>query len=151
MSGRYWCELAWLGGPRATPGVLIEVDGDRILEVSPGHATPPRDAIELPGLTLPALANAHSHAFHRALRGRTHGGEGTFWTWRDLMYGVASNLDPQNYYRLARATFAEMALAGIGVVGEFHYVHRRPEGILTTTRTHSGRAWWQRRATPASA
>ena len=128
MSTRYWCELAWLGGPRATPGVLVEVDGDRIAAVSPGHASPPRAAIELPGLTLPALANAHSHAFHRALRGRTHGGEGTFWTWRDLMYGVAANLDPQNYYLLARATFAEMALAGIGVVGEFHYVHHRPGG-----------------------
>ena len=128
MSNRYWCELAWLGGPRVTPGVLIEVDGDRIVWVSPGHASPPEDAIELSGLTIPALANAHSHAFHRALRGRTHGGEGTFWTWRDLMYGVAANLDPQNYYLLARATFAEMALAGIGVVGEFHYVHHRPGG-----------------------
>ena len=128
MSDRYWCELAWLGGPRATPGVLIEVDGDRILRVSPGCASPPRGAIELSGLTLPALANAHSHAFHRALRGRTQGGEGTFWTWRDLMYGVAANLDPQSYYRLARATFAEMALAGIGVVGEFHYIHHRPGG-----------------------
>ena len=128
MSNHYWCELAWLGGPRVTPGVLIEVDGDRIVWVSPGHASPPEDAIELSGLTIPALANAHSHAFHRALRGRTHGGEGTFWTWRDLMYGVAANLDPQNYYQLARATFAEMALAGIGVVGEFHYVHHRPGG-----------------------
>ena len=128
MSDRYWCELAWLGGPSATPGVLIEVDGDRIAGVSVGHASPPPEAIPLSGLTLPALANAHSHAFHRALRGRTHGGEGTFWTWRDLIYGAAANLDPQNYYRLARATFAEMALAGIGVVGEFHYVHHRPGG-----------------------
>ena len=128
MSNRYWCELAWLGGPSATPGVVVEVEGDRIAGVSPGHASPPRDAIELPGLTLPALANAHSHAFHRALRGRTQGGEGTFWTWRDLMYAVAANLDPQSYYRLARATFAEMALAGIGVVGEFHYLHHRPGG-----------------------
>lgn len=44
------------------------------------------------------------------------------------MYGVAANLDTKSYYRLARATFAEMALAGIGVVGEFHYVHHRPGG-----------------------
>ncbi|MYC85206.1 MAG: formimidoylglutamate deiminase [Acidimicrobiia bacterium] len=128
MSSRYWCELAWLGGPSATPGVVIEVEGDRIAGVSSGHASPPCDAIELSGLTLPALANAHSHAFHRALRGRTQGGEGTFWTWRDLMYGVAANLDPQSYYGLARATFAEMAMAGIGVVGEFHYIHHRPGG-----------------------
>ena len=128
MKTRYWCELAWLGGPRATPGVVIEVGGDRIIGVDPGQAAPTPDATPLMGLTLPALANSHSHAFHRALRGRTHGGRGTFWTWRDLMYRVAGNLDPDSYYRLARATFAEMALAGVGVVGEFHYVHHRPAG-----------------------
>ena len=128
MTARYWCERAWLGGPRADTGVVIEVDGDRIGTVAAGVRTCPEDTVTLAGLTLPALANAHSHAFHRALRGRTHAGRGTFWTWRDLMYRVAARLDPDCYYRLARAVFAEMALAGIGVVGEFHYVHHRPDG-----------------------
>ena len=128
MTARYWCELAWLGGPRAEPGVVIEVDGDRIAAVAAGVRTRPEDAVPLAGLTLPALANAHSHAFHRALRGRTHCGRGNFWTWRDLMYRVAAGLDPDGYHRLARAVFAEMALAGIGVVGEFHYVHHQPDG-----------------------
>ena len=128
MTARYWCERAWLGGPRADTGVIIEVDRDRIAAVAAGARPRPEDAVPLAGLTLPALANAHSHAFHRALRGRTHCGRGTFWTWRDLMYWVAARLDPDRYYRLARAVFAEMALAGIGVVGEFHYVHHRPGG-----------------------
>ena len=128
MTARYWCERAWLGGPRAEAGVVIEVDGDRIGSVASGVRTRPEDAVPLAGLTLPALANAHSHAFHRALRGRTHTGRGNFWTWRDLMYRVAARLDPDRYYWLARAVFAEMALAGIGVVGEFHYVHHRPDG-----------------------
>ena len=128
MTQRYWCELAWLGGDRAEPGVEITVDGDRIAAVSSGVRIRPEGAVPLRGLTLPALANAHSHAFHRALRGRTHSGRGNFWTWRDLMYRVAAQLDPDRYYRLARAAFAEMALAGIGVVGEFHYVHHRPGG-----------------------
>ena len=120
--------MAWLGGPRAAQGVVIAVDGDRISAVCGGVPVRPEGAIPLAGLTLPALANAHSHAFHRALRGRTHDGRGNFWTWRDLMYRVAARLDPDSYYRLARAAFAEMALAGIGVVGEFHYVHHRPDG-----------------------
>ena len=47
-----------------------------------------------PGLTLPGFANAHSHAFHRALRGRTQRGTGSFWTWRRQMYEVAATLDP---------------------------------------------------------
>ena len=125
---RYWCELAWLGGPRTTQGVVIEVENGRISAITSDQVAPPPGATPLPGLTLPALANAHSHAFHRVLRGRTQGERGTFWTWRDLMYRVAAGLDPDNYYRLARATFAEMAMAGIGVVGEFHYVHHRPGG-----------------------
>jgi len=75
----------------------------------------------------PAFANCHSHAFHRALRGRAVGGA-DFWGWRDGMYAVAEALDPDLYFRLARATYAEMALAGIGAVGEFHYLHHGPGG-----------------------
>ncbi|MDX6656578.1 MAG: hypothetical protein QOH62_1371, partial [Solirubrobacteraceae bacterium] len=118
-----WCELAWLGGDAPQAGVLVELDGDRIAAVQPGVAAP-ADAERLSGLTLPGLANAHSHAFQRALRGRTHAGTGSFWTWREQMYALAEALDPDSYLPLARATFAEMALAGITVVGEFHYLHR---------------------------
>ena len=128
MTAHYWCELAWLGGPRVAEGVVIAVEDDRITAVRAGVPVRPEGAVPLAGLTLPALANAHSHAFHRALRGRTHAGRGSFWSWRDLMYRVAGRLDPYSYGRLARAVFAEMALAGIGVVGEFHYVHHRPGG-----------------------
>ena len=84
-----WCELAWLGGERATAGVLIEVEGERLATVTEAAAPPP-DAERLPGLTLPGLANAHSHAFQRALRGRTQAGTGSFWTWREQMYELAA-------------------------------------------------------------
>jgi len=88
----------------------------------------PDGAQHLPGVALPGLANCHSHAFHRALRGRTHSGGGTFWTWRQRMYELAGRLDPDRYLALARATYAEMALAGITGVGEFHYLHHAPGG-----------------------
>ena len=117
-----WCELAWLGGEEPAHDVLIELDGDTIAAVSAGAAQPP-DAERLDGLTLPGLANAHSHAFQRALRGRTQGGTGSFWTWREQMYALAETITPETYLPLARATFGEMALAGITVVGEFHYLH----------------------------
>lgn len=77
--------------------------------------------------TVPAFANCHSHVFHRALRGRITGAD-SFWTWRDQMYAVAAVLDPDLLFDLARATYAEMYLAGIRSVGEFHYVHHRPDG-----------------------
>ncbi len=82
----------------------------------------------LHGVVLPGLANGHSHAFHRALRGRTHRDGGTFWTWREQMYAVAARLDPDSYAELARAVFAEMALAGYTCVGEFHYLHHDQHG-----------------------
>jgi formiminoglutamate deiminase len=124
----FHCELAWLGGAEAERDVLVVVDGERITAVEPGVTAPP-EALRLPGFTIPGLANAHSHAFHRALRGRTHTGPGSFWTWREQMYALAGSLDPDSYHQLARATFAEMALAGISVVGEFHYLHHGPGGV----------------------
>ncbi len=116
-------------GSGTVAGVLIEIEGDRIVKVEPGIAVAPDGhTIRLGGVTLPGLANGHSHAFHRALRGRTHRGHGDFWVWREQMYAVAARLTPENYLALARATFAEMLLAGYTAVGEFHYVHHRPDG-----------------------
>jgi formiminoglutamate deiminase len=136
-----WCELAWLGGERAQRGVLMEVEGERITAVAAGHDDPPPGAERLPGLTVPGLANAHSHAFQRALRGRTHAPTGgSFWTWREQMYALAERLDPDSYLPLARATFAEMALAGITVVGEFHYVHHAADGTPYDDPNAMGRA-----------
>jgi formiminoglutamate deiminase len=123
----YHCELAWLGGDHAVADVLVDIDGDRITAVEPGVPVPPR-ATRLAGLTLPGLTNAHSHAFHRALRGRAESGAGTFWTWREEMYALAGALQPDTYRELARAVYGEMVLAGITCVGEFHYLHHDVDG-----------------------
>jgi formiminoglutamate deiminase len=123
-----WCEYAWLGGEAATAGVVIGIEGERIVTVRIGCGEAPEGAVVLPGYTLPGLANAHSHAFQRAFRGKAETGRGTFWTWRERMYAAAARLDPESYLALARATFGEMALAGVTSVGEFHYVHHAPDG-----------------------
>jgi formiminoglutamate deiminase len=123
----FWCELAWLGGPVPEAGVLLEVD-DGLISAVTAATEPPVEAERLAGLVIPGLANAHSHAFQRALRGRTHAATGSFWTWRTQMYGLAALLDPDTMLALTRATFAEMALAGVTLVGEFHYLHHGPSG-----------------------
>jgi len=128
VSDLYWCEYAWLGGDTADPGVLLQVNDDRIAHVVAEVAEAPARSAVLWGVTLPGLVNAHSHAFHRALRGRTQLGRGSFWTWREQMYAVAARLTPATYYALARAVYAEMALAGITCVGEFHYLHHDVDG-----------------------
>jgi formiminoglutamate deiminase len=106
--------------------VDVVVAEGRISAVQPARLV--GDIVRLDGLVLPGFANAHSHAFHRALRGRTHADGGTFWTWREAMYALASVLDPDSYLALARATYAEMALAGVTCAGEFHYLHHQPDG-----------------------
>ncbi|HEY7812899.1 MAG TPA: formimidoylglutamate deiminase [Nakamurella sp.] len=122
----------------ASDVTLQEADG-RFIAIRPGTRPAP-GAARLPGVVLPGLANCHSHAFHRALRGRTHHGGGTFWTWREGMYAVAAALDPDSYLDLARATYAEMALAGITTVGEFHYLHHAPGGVHYTDPNAMGAA-----------
>lgn len=131
----YRCEFAWLPGGRVAAEVLVDVEGGRIVglhERDQGAredgSVPDAGAEQLRGLVLPGAANVHSHAFHRALRGRTQQGPGTFWSWRDHMYALAARLDPDTYLALARACFAEMVLAGFTAVGEFHYLHHQPDG-----------------------
>jgi formiminoglutamate deiminase len=139
---RQWhAGLAWLPGGGVQRDVLIEAAGDRFTAVTPGVArdTVPAGTHLLPGLTLPGLANAHSHAFHRALRGAVEADQGTFWTWRDRMYRLAAALNPGSYYALARAVYAEMALAGITCVGEFHYLHHGPGGAPYADPNEMGR------------
>ena len=148
-------ERAWVDG-RVQDEVLVEVEGGRFTRVevaseSPdirpslrfgrvatpdnrqeslisGDSSPAPAPTRLAGLTLPGLANAHSHAFHRALRGHVQRDRGTFWTWREQMYAVAGRLDPDSYRALATAVFREMVAAGFTSVGEFHYLHHRADG-----------------------
>ncbi|HEX2413284.1 MAG TPA: formimidoylglutamate deiminase [Solirubrobacteraceae bacterium] len=75
---------------------------------------------------IPAMVNVHSHAFQRDLRGvgeRTSGPEDDFWSWREAMYALAERLDADSMREVAGRVYREMAAAGYGAVGEFHYVH----------------------------
>ncbi|WP_245579859.1 amidohydrolase family protein [Brevibacterium album] len=136
----FWCERAWVDGA-VREGVLLRADAAGVLtEVRAGvpAAEASAGAQHLPGLVLPGGVNAHSHAFHRLLRGRTHGDGGTFWTWREVMYRIAGRLTPENYRIAARAVFAEMLLGGWTSVGEFHYVHHAPGGAPYGTEQAAG-------------
>lgn len=127
MTTTYHADFAWRGGESVSTNVRIEVANGIIAEVTEGVA-PHSDDEKISGVVIPGLVNAHSHAFHRALRGRTHTGDGDFWSWRNPMYDIANALTPENYSELAAMVFAEMTLSGITGVGEFHYVHHNPDG-----------------------
>ncbi|CAN5222983.1 formimidoylglutamate deiminase [soil metagenome] len=123
----FWCESAWVNGAVAN-GVVIDSDERGVVTAVGQTKTCPPGATRLTGLTLPGFANTHSHAFHRALRGRIQRGGGSFWEWRDAMFELAAKLDPDSYLDLATAVFSEMALAGYTLVGEFHYLHHQSGG-----------------------
>jgi formiminoglutamate deiminase len=121
----YWAPRALLPGGVAT-GVVVECGEGRLAAVRSGVERPPAGAAALGGLVLPGLADHHSHAWHRALRGRAAGGD--FWAWRSGMYALAGRLDPERLLALATASFAELVLAGVTTVHEFHYLHQ-PAGM----------------------
>jgi formimidoylglutamate deiminase len=83
---------------------------------------------------IPAMANAHSHAFQLDLRGigervgpdPTHPDD--FWSWRTEMYRLAGSHDPESMRAVGDRVYGQMAAAGYGAVGEFHYIHHRPDG-----------------------
>jgi len=122
-------QFAWLGGESCALNVRITANNGLISAIEPNSVASAKD-LRVVGVVMPGFVNTHSHAFHRALRGRTHSGAGLgdFWSWRTLMYQVANRLTPENYLALASAVYSEMALAGITSVGEFHYVHHQSDG-----------------------
>jgi len=123
---RYWAARALLPDGVAT-GVVFDCGHDgRLTAVRPGADAAPADATALGGIVLPGLVDAHSHAFHRALRGRAGGGD--FWAWRTEMYALVDRLDPERLVTLAAAAFGELVLAGVTTVHEFHYLHQ-PTGM----------------------
>ena len=84
------------------------------------------------GLALPGMPNVHSHAFQRALAGATEvagPGRDSFWTWRDAMYRFLDRLEASDVGAIASYVYMEMLEAGYTSVGEFHYLHHRPDGI----------------------
>jgi formimidoylglutamate deiminase len=126
-----WAASAWLRGAWAS-GVLLQVGADGCwAAVRSGVALPPPEATVLPGPVLPALANAHSHAFQRAFVGlaeRRDTPHDDFWSWRDRMYGVALRITPEQLHAVARHLYAELRAGGWSQVVEFHYLHHQPDG-----------------------
>ena len=118
-SGKWHAEQAWLG--HRAENVLIEVEAGRISSIEEDTFAP-HDAVILKGWTMPGLANVHSHAFQRLLRGEIESGGGDFWEWRERMYRY-TQWDPADYFKHAQLVFREMLEAGITAVGEFHYLH----------------------------
>jgi formimidoylglutamate deiminase len=83
------------------------------------------------GIAIPAVPNVHSHAHQRLMVGlaeRAGPGADSFWTWREVMYGFALKLSPDDLEAVAAQAYVEMVKAGFSAVGEFQYLHHQPDG-----------------------
>ena len=125
-SNLFRADTAWIDGEVKRNVEIVCVAG--LINSIRVDCPPDPRGERLPGLVVPGFADAHSHIFHRGLRGRTHDGGGTFWTWRERMYELAGKLDPDTLRELAFAGYLEMLCAGYTAVGEFHYLHHLPGG-----------------------
>ncbi len=76
---------------------------------------------------IPIMPNCHSHVFQRAMAGLTEyktSDNDSFWSWRELMYQYANQIDAGQLYHIACYAYSEMLQAGYSSVCEFHYIHR---------------------------
>ncbi|HUJ24511.1 MAG TPA: formimidoylglutamate deiminase [Myxococcales bacterium] len=122
-------DLLYSGG-RVHEGAALNLRDGTVVSV--GTVERGSEVVALRGkAVLPGLVAAHSHAFQRAIRGRTEHrahARDDFWTWREAMYAAAEQLSPDELYVVSKFCFLEMAAAGITTVGEFHYLHRDAQG-----------------------
>ena len=110
--------------------VVIDVAADgMIASVEPNGE---RDGAErVAGPLIPGMPNLHSHAFQRAIAGRTGRASAdgdSFWTWRQAMYEFIDRVDADAFEAIAAQAYVEMLKAGYTAVAEFHYVHHDPQG-----------------------
>jgi formimidoylglutamate deiminase len=134
-------DLTWTG-EGFEPGHEIWIDTEgRIARVAPvdgrtpevqGRDAPPPEVLRLSDIALlPGFVDAHSHAFQRGMRGQGEcftSGAGSFWSWREAMYGLVETLTPERLFDLTLLAYKEMRRAGITTVGEFHYLHHSAAG-----------------------
>lgn len=124
-----------------TPAAL-EIDESGIITSIGALPRPGALSLRLRGYAIPGMPNLHSHAFQRVLSGRTEraGPAGdSFWTWRELMYGLAAKITPEDLETIAHALYVEMLEAGMTSVAEFHYLHHDRDGTPYADRAELSR------------
>ena len=115
-----------------TPGYL-RVGEDGVIEAVDSEPPTGESITRVAGFGIPGIANLHSHAFQRAMAGRTEyvldtGSDDTFWTWREFMYDFVARLTPEQYEAIGAFVYLEMVKSGMTAVSEFHYVHHGSDG-----------------------
>jgi formimidoylglutamate deiminase len=132
---RYYMRSVLLSRGFAREVIVTVSDEGVITEIDAAPADDrgtPCGAERIDGIVVPGMANAHSHAFQRAMAGNTEyrlSARDSFWTWRRAMYALANRIEPDDLQILATQLFVEMLKSGYTSVAEFHYLHRQTGGV----------------------
>ena len=108
--------------------VVVSVDETGMIESVEAGA---KGGTLIKGIAIPAIPNVHSHAHQRLMVGlaeKAGPGADSFWTWREVMYGFALKLSPDDLEAVAAQAYVEMLKSGFSCVGEFQYLHHQPGG-----------------------
>ena len=127
---RWWAPSAWVEDRWRASVLLTANAGGRWSAVEPDRQRPEGVAV-LAGPALPGMVNAHGHAFQRAFAGLTErrdSGSDDFWSWRDRMYRVASQITPQQLEAVATQLYVELLRGGYTQMCEFHYLQHAADG-----------------------
>ncbi|WP_036228149.1 formimidoylglutamate deiminase [Marinobacterium jannaschii] len=132
MKTSYFAETALLAEGWCSD-VRFDVEDGRFVRICAEAPAEDADAevIRLAGPVLPGMPNLHSHAFQRLMAGLAEvcrNPADSFWSWRELMYGIVAKLSPEDVGVIARQLYIEMLKAGYTQVAEFHYLHHQPDG-----------------------
>src|SRR5205823_779878 len=137
-------DFLFSGGHVHAGAALVVQDGS---VAAVGEAPKGAEIVPLPGRALlPGLVAAHSHAFQRAIRGRTEHRShprDDFWSWREAMYAAAERLSPEDLHAVSRFCFLEMARAGITAVGAApHSIRACPAEWIRDIAAEAFRRGW---------
>lgn len=141
INKQYKFDAGWIQGKWIKPCFITVNSDDKIVSiVSRTEKNKPIDK-EFNGYLIPGFVNAHSHSFQYAMAGLAEQFNNTgddFWSWRKLMYMLASGLNPEQVYQIASLLFKRLIRNGYTHIAEFMYLHKDPKGKWYQTQTELG-------------
>src|SRR5690349_363261 len=120
------------------PHAVVDVDDGRISWVGPAAEAPPSDGdvVALPGVLIPGLVNAHSHAPMVLFRGQGEGLPLARWL-AEVMWPREARLTGDDVEVAMAAASAELLANGVTTSVEMYF---QPERIAAAVRTTGARA-----------
>jgi 5-methylthioadenosine/S-adenosylhomocysteine deaminase len=141
MPQRFTARAAVVGDRAGTvvPDAVVDVADGRLRWVGPAAEAPPAsgaDVVALPGILIPGLVNAHSHAPMVLFRGQGEGLPLDRWL-REVMWPREARLTPADVEVAMTAASAELLCNGVTTSVEMYF---HPERIAAAVAVTGARA-----------